>query len=141
MSALLVGCGAEEEETVFDEISRQPKRDEFVEVDLGSFVVPVPIVLESATERFEADNLMQIEFDLFAVVDPDYVDRLKHVSKRNQGRIRDRVIRVCRNTSRDALLESEWATLKAHILDAINPLLGGSGIKRLGASRIIKDEL
>ena len=138
---LAVGCGAKPNDTVFDEITRLPDREQLVEVQLGSFTVPVPIVLESATERFEADNLMQIEFDLFAVVDPDHVKKLEQVSRRNEGRIRDRVIRVCRNSTRDALIEAEWATLKAHLLDAINPLLGGVGVNRLGATKIVKDEL
>ena len=103
--------------------------------------MPVPIVLESATERFEPDNLIQIEFTLFAVVDPDRVSMVKRVRERNEGRIRNRVIRVCRNTPRDDLLEPELTTLKAHLLDDLQPLIGGPAVRRVGVRHVTLDEL
>lgn len=144
LAAMLVavcGCAEEKKSTVFDEISRMPLREELVELDLGHFFIPVPIVLESATERFEPDNLMQIEFTLFAVVDPDRLSMVKRVRERNEGRIRNRVIRVCRNTPRDDLLEPELSTLKAHLLDDLQPLIGGPAVRRVGVRHVTLDEL
>ena len=144
LAALLVtlcGCAEEEKSTVFDEISRMPLREKLVELEIGHFYVPVPIVLESATKRFEPDNLIQIEFTLFAVVDPDRLSMVKRVRERNEGRIRNRVIRVCRNTPRDDLLEPELTTLKAHLLDDLQPLIGGPAVRRVGVRQITLDEL
>ncbi|QDT70534.1 hypothetical protein MalM25_34820 [Planctomycetes bacterium MalM25] len=137
----LCGCGEKKQETVFDEISRMPTREELVEIEVGEFVVPVPIVLESATERFEPDNLIQLDFTLFAVIEPDRVAMVKRVRDRNDGRIRDRVIRVCRNTPRDDLLEPELTTLKAHLLDELQPLIGGPAVRRMGVHSVTLDEL
>ncbi|MEN0109839.1 MAG: hypothetical protein AAF805_03865 [Planctomycetota bacterium] len=140
-ACVLAGCSEAPKAFEMDEVTRLPDREELIEVDLGSFIVPVPVVLEQAIDRFEPDNLMQIEFDLFAVVEPSHVKKLERILERNGGRLRDRVIRVCRNTSRDDLIEAEWATLKAHLLDATQSLLGGPEVRRLGMSRIVKDEL
>ncbi|TWT96708.1 hypothetical protein Pla108_24820 [Botrimarina colliarenosi] len=140
-SVVVIGCGEGDAPTAFDNITRLPTREEFVEIEIGTFVVPVPMVLESATERFEPDNLMEVEIDLFVVVDPHEVRQVKKLTKRNEGRIRDRVISVCRNTTRDDLLEAQMATLKAHLLDAVQPLLGGPAVRRIGLRRVIIDEL
>lgn len=142
LALLLVGCGGEEEKaSVFDEISRMPTREEMVEIDLGNFVVPVPMILESATERFEPANLMEIEMRLVAIADPDEADQVERLKKRNEGRIRDRVIRVCRTTTRDDLTESQKVTLKAHLLDAIQPLLGGQSLRQVVVLPARVDEL
>ncbi|MEO0531467.1 MAG: flagellar basal body-associated FliL family protein [Planctomycetota bacterium] len=138
----LAGCAAEEEKpTIFDEIGHVPAKEASVELQLGSFIVPIPVVLESATERFVADNLMQVEIDLFAVVDPAEAEMVETLMDRNEGRLRDTVIRVCRSTTRDDLLDSQKATLKAHLLDAVQPLMGGEAVRRLGVRRVILDEL
>ncbi|MEO1497445.1 MAG: hypothetical protein AAFV43_09875 [Planctomycetota bacterium] len=136
-----VGCGAPEPEKLMDDISLLPAREELVEVPLGSYMVPVPVVLDDSADRFEADNLLQLDFDLVAIVEPDHKTRIERFKERHEGRLRDEVIRVCRNTARDDVLESEWATLKAHLLDATQPLLGGLGIRRLATPRIIKEPL
>lgn len=137
----LSGCGEAPTTNTFDEIARLPTREEYVEIEVGTFIVPVPLVLESATERFEPDNLMQVELDLFVVVDPQEVKQVNKLKKRNEGRIRDSVIRVCRNTTRDDLLEAQKSTLKAHLLDAVQPLLGGPAVRRVGLNRVVIDEL
>lgn len=136
------GCGeVEEQASLFEEIGHLPTGEQSVELSIGSFIVPVPVVLESATERFEPDNLMQVEIDLFAVVDPSKVESVKRHLVRHEGQLRDTVIRVCRSTTRDDLLDSQKATLKAHLLDAVQPLMGGEAVQRLGVRRVILDEL
>lgn len=138
--ALVCGCG-EEEKIVFDEISRLPVREEMVELEIGSFIIPIPVVLDDSAERFEADNLIQVEFDLFAVVAPRHSDQVNMLLEQREGRIRDMVIRVCRNTAPDDILEAEWGTLKAHLIDAIQPLLGGQVLRRLVVPTVQKEEL
>lgn len=119
-----------------------PTREELVEVTMGSFIVPVPVVLESAIERFEADNLIQVELELFAVVDPSESSQVELLLEQHKGRVRDRVIAVCRSTTRDDLLETQKSTLKAHLLDAVQPLIGGaSAVRRVGIKRVVIDEL
>jgi hypothetical protein len=140
-SLLLTGCFGEPPKRAFEEIARVPTREALVEVEIGSFVIPIPIVLQSETDRFEPDNLLQVEFGMFVVVDPKQAKQVKQLKKRNQGRIRDKVIRVCRNTPRDDLLDSQLSTLKAHLLDAVQPYLGGEAVRRVGLSRVILDEL
>lgn len=137
----LLGCGAEERQSVFNQISQLPAQEELVEVDLGHFIAPVPIVLESAVNRFEAANLMEVQFRLFAVVDPARRKLVEKFAARNEGRIRDTVITICRETPRDDLVEAQWSILKAHLLDAVQPLLGGQAVRRLGVTQVLKEEL
>ncbi len=128
---LLPGCGEKEGTNAFDEISRLPSQEKLVEIELGRFVVPVPLVLDSSTEQFELDNLLQLSFKLVVVVVPKHAANVESLMNRHAGQIRDKVIRVCRNTSRDDVLEAEWSTLKSHLLDAIQPLLGGTVVRRI----------
>lgn len=138
----LVGCSGGSSSSIFDEIAQMPSREELVEVSMGAFIIPIPVVLESAIERFEADNLMQIELELFAVVDPDEASQVELLLEQHKGRIRDSVIQVCRSTTRDDLLETQKATLKAHLLDAVQPMIGGTAaVRRIGIKRVIIDEL
>lgn len=141
MVLLVVGCGGEEKASVFDEISRMPTREEMVEIDLGNFIVPVPMILETATERFEPANLMEIEMRLVAIADPSEAAQVERLQERNTGRIRDAVIQVCRTTTRDDLTESQKVTLKAHLLDAVQPLLGGEAVRQVVVLPARVDEL
>lgn len=141
VASTVFGCAEKEADVLLDDISVLPAREELVEVPLGAFMIPVPVVLDEATPRLEADNLIQLDFDLVAVVEPDHKKRIERYLERHEGRVRDEVIRVCRNTARDDLMESEWSTLKAHLLDAVQPLLGGLGIRRLATPRIVKEPL
>ena len=141
VSVLLSGCFADPPKRAFEEIAALPSREELVEIEIGDFVVPIPLVLEPTDDRFEPDNLMQVEFGMFIVVEPKDVKQVKRLKRRNEGRIYDSVIRVCRNTARDDLLEAQKSTLKAHLLDAVQPYLGGDAVRRVGLNRVVLDEL
>lgn len=140
-TVLLAGCFGDPPKRAFEDIAALPSREAFVEIELGEFVVPIPIVLEPTDDHFQPDNLMQVAFGLFIVVEPKDVKLVKRLKKRNNGRIHDSVIRVCRNTARDDLLESQKSTLKAHLLDAVQPYLGGEAVRRIGLNRVTLDEL
>ncbi|QDV76185.1 hypothetical protein [Botrimarina mediterranea] len=137
----LSGCFADPPKRAFEDIAALPSREEFVEIELGDFVVPIPIILQPTDNAFRPDNLMQVEFGLFIVVEPRDEKLVKRLKDRNEGRIHDSVIRVCRNTARDDLLEAQKSTLKAHLLDAVQPYLGGEAVRRVGLNRVILDEL
>lgn len=141
LTTALVGCAEKESDPMLTEIGLLPARESLVEVPIGSFLLPVPIFFEDATTLLEVSNLIQLDFDLVAIVEPEHKSRVERYRDRHGGRLRDEVIRVCRNTSRDDLMESEWSTLKAHLLDATQPLLGGLGVRRLATPRIIKEPL
>lgn len=129
--AVVAGCAGEDDRNAFDEISRLPETEVLIEVPIGRFVIPVPVVLDDDADEIRAENLLQLTFELVAIVAPRHESLVKRLGERHEGRIRDKVIGVCRNTARDDLLESEWATLKAHLLDAMQPLLGGTIVRRL----------
>jgi hypothetical protein len=140
--AVLAGCGGGEKPKIeFDEISRLPRRERQVEVRIGRFAIPAPLTLNDARRDTVELHLLRLSFDLYAMVDPDDVKQVKKLKKANEGRMRERVIQVCRATSREDLFEPEWTTLKAHLLDAVQPMLGGTAIKRLSTTRIDKELL
>ena len=125
----------------FEELGSAPEQEEFVEVLLGSFMVPVPAVVESPDERPRKLNLVQFQFDLYALVQPDQQDELERLKSRHDGRIRDEVIRICRHTRVDDLSEPDLTTLKLHLLEATRPLLGGAMLRRLLVTNVLSNPL
>lgn len=131
------GCGGEARaRNEFDRIAAIPTGDELVEVELGAFVVPVPLALDPSTPGSERVNIVEIKVELFAVVEPSQRKQVKTLLKRHEGRIRDSVIRVCRNTTRDDLVEGQKSTLKTRLLDAVRPHLGGKVVRRVGLRHV-----
>ncbi|MGL4512226.1 MAG: hypothetical protein ACRCT8_03990 [Lacipirellulaceae bacterium] len=141
LCALVAGCGEAKKELVFDEISRLPQREQLVELRLGRFSIPAPLPLGDAQRDTIDLHTVRLDFDLVAIVDPSDAKRVKALRKANQGRMRERVIQVCRGSTREELFEPEWTTLKAHLLDAVQPMLGGMAVKRLATPYIAKDLL
>ncbi len=145
MALLLIpihaGCGNSAEPIAFDAISRLPTNEDLVEIKIGSFIVPIPLVLDDSDENFEVDNRVQINFDLVAVVDPKKQAKFEWLMKLHAGKVRNEVMRVCRNTSHVDIVEADWTTFKAHLLDAIQPYLGGPALRRLVMPRIVKELL
>ncbi|MEM6262966.1 MAG: hypothetical protein AAGI38_10695 [Bacteroidota bacterium] len=74
---------------------------------------------------------MQFRFELFALVDPSDAQKTTKLAERRQGKLRDEVIRVCRRTSIDELLDPELATLRSRLLDATQPLLESVALRRV----------
>lgn len=135
------GCSDSPSKSLFDESSHLPTGDKLVEIELGEFVVPVPITLNSAAVRFEKGNLMQIELSLFAVVEPKHIDTFRRRLEHNANRVRARVIEVCRSASREDLMEPLKTSLKTQLLDGLQPLLDGPTLRRVGIRRVEIDEL
>lgn len=138
----IAGCGGDAETANdFSDLVVLPDSEELEEIDLGRFLIPVPVVLDAEDGELRTTNLLQLDFELVGIVAPRDVSRVKRLQDRHAGKLRDQVIRVCRSTSRDEILESESATLKAHLLDALQPILGGSHLRGLVIPRWIVEPL
>ena len=138
---IMAGCGGGTEPISFEYIERLPTDKDLVEKSIGTFMVPVPLVLDNTTQDIEVDNRVQINFDLVAIIHPNEESNFDRLLERHAGKIRDEVMRVCRNTTPNDIVESDWTTLKAHLLDAIQPYLGGPALQQLIAPRIVKELL
>ena len=61
--------------------------------------------------------------------------------QRHEGKIRDRVIQVCRNARLEDLQEPELAKLKSHLVDAVQAELGTNSIRRLLIAEVVTQKL
>lgn len=128
---LLAGSGCGQAETSpFERFERLPTVEQLVTVDLGEYVVPVPVEPGEDASGVAATQL-QIEFFLHAAVLPEHVRSLRQNYERLEGRFRDNVIDVCRNTSVEDLLDPSLTTLKTHLADSMKPFLGDAQLERI----------
>jgi hypothetical protein len=121
----IAGCGSKSE-FQFDSLDLVPAQEELSEVSLGKYAIPIPMVEDRAGESARRRNSVQFDFELIVVVKRDHESRIADSWERHEGKIRDRVIRVCRNASLDDLEE-----LKAHLMDAVQAQLGNKEIRQL----------
>jgi flagellar basal body-associated protein FliL len=119
------GCSSKSQ-FQFDELDLVPAQEELTEFSLGKYAIPIPVVEVGPAESHNRRNLVQFDFELIAVVKRDQESRIADSWERHEGKIRDRVIRVCRNASLDDLEE-----LKAHLMDAVQAQLGDKEIRQL----------
>jgi Flagellar basal body-associated protein FliL len=125
----------------FDALDLTPAQDELSEFSLGHYSIPIPIVASDGSKDGESRNRLQLTFDLYALVAPSYESEIHESWERHEGNVRDNVIRVCRNASLEELQEPELATLKSHLIDAIQDQLGPKSIHRLLISEVATREL
>ena len=135
-----VGCGSATE-FEFDKFDLTPVQEELAEFSLGEYRIPIPIVNYQADNQPIQRNRFQLEFELFALVSPDEKSQITEAWENHQGKIRDRVIRICRNSSLEELQEPELATLKGHLLDALAPQLGANEVRQLLITEIVSQEI
>jgi hypothetical protein len=135
----LTGCGGRPAYE-FDDLDLTPAQDELTEFSLGHYEVPVPIERGFGPGTVSR-NRIELSFDLHALVNRDYESQLADLWKRHEGKIRDAIIRVCRNASLDDLQEPELATLKSHLSDAVQAQIGPRGIRRLMMTEIRTREI
>jgi hypothetical protein len=119
------GCGSKSEFR-FDELDLVPAHEELTEVSLGKYAVPIPVHAAGPDQSLAPRNLVQFDFELIAVVKRDQKSRVADSWDRHEGKIRDRVIRVCRNASLDDMEE-----LRARLMDAVQDQLGDKEIRQL----------
>ena len=135
-----VGCGSGPT-FEFDELDMVPGREELTEVALGEYQIPIPVIEYRADDRMTRRNRFQFDFKLFALVPARDRWQVEDAWARHEGKIRDRVIRVCRNTPLDDLQERQLASLKAELINWLGPQLGEGSIRQLMITEIVSQEI
>jgi hypothetical protein len=125
----------------FDELDIVPVQEELTEFSLGEYRIPIPVIKQLADKQPIHRNSFQLEFELFALVSPHEKSQITDAWDRHEGKIRDRVIRICRNSSLEELQEPELATLKGRLLDALGPQLGANEVRQLLITEIVSHEI
>jgi hypothetical protein len=133
------GCGSPPA-FQFDEldVSRANTLNEF---SLGEYQIPVPIAKDRTNDRAPRRNRLRFDFELYALVPPAQGSIMADNWQRHEGKIRDRIIRICRNATLDDLQEPELATLKARLMDALQAELGEREVRRLLMTEVVSREL
>lgn len=121
----LPGCGGSDPEVALEELEVVPLAEQLSELDLGSFVIPVPLTEHDSLEPVR-ENHLEMKFGLHALVTPKQLQDSEDLRELRAGELRDRVIRVCRNTALHELQDPDFSTFKLRLLDAIQPLFEGS---------------
>lgn len=127
--AMSVGCGSKKT-SPFERFERLPTIAELVTVDLGEYHIPVPVEPTAESSPNSATQV-QIEFRLHAAVLPKHEATMISNFQRLEGRLRDRVIHVCRHATAQELLDPELSTLKTELSDSLKPFIGNARIERL----------
>ena len=140
LGATLAGCSSPSPYE-FDSMDLSPTQDELIEFSLGKYSIPIPIVRPYEEKDKPRFNRIEFGFELYALIPLDYEKELTDSWSRHEGKVRDRVIRVCRAASLEELQEPELATLKSHLTDAVQSQLGRSGIRRLLIAEVRQREL
>jgi hypothetical protein len=134
-----IGCGSQPA-FEFDELDLVAAEEELEEFSLGDYTIPIPAAEKGAAAGASKQNRIQMDFELFALVSPHDKSKLSHAWERHEGMIRDRVIRVCRNSSLEVLHEPELGTLKAKLMDALAAHLG-EDIHQLLITEVVTHEI
>lgn len=113
-----------------------PERAELTEFSLGKYAIPIPVSDGGPGSTQNRRNGIQFDFELIAVVQREHESEIADSWERHRGKIRDRVIRVCRNASLTDLEE-----LKAHLMDAVQAQLGDKEIRQLVIAEVKSREL
>jgi flagellar basal body-associated protein FliL len=135
-----VGCGSPPT-FEFDTQDLSPTQEEMSEFSLGKYTIPIPIEERHADKAPQRANRFQLDFKLHALVSRQQETHLADAWEHHSGKVRDRVIRVCRNASVDELQEPELETLKAHLMDAVQAQLGDHGIRQLLITEVVSEPL
>jgi flagellar basal body-associated protein FliL len=112
-----------------------------MELSLGKYTVPIPMLVNPAGKRPAQYNRFQFDFQLFALVSEQEKSQVEEAWKRHEGKIRDRVIQICRNASIEELQEPELAMLKAKLMDALSPQLGNDDVQRLLITEVVSQPI
>ena len=129
VALMSTGCGGEPS-TRFAHLELLPPEEELFEFPFGKFAIPIPAVKDE-DGKLPRTNRLHLEFSLHAVISPADEAYLADTWQHHEGRIRDRLIHVCRNASYEDLGEPGLITLKARMLDSVQPLIGPDRVRRL----------
>ena len=134
------GCG-KESSFQYDALDLAPPQEELSEFSLGQYSIPIPVADDQESGSSRHGNRFQLDFELHALVAPEKKSEIADNWSRHEGKIRDRVIRVCRNATVDELQEPELSTLKAHLMDALAAQVGEKGVRQLLITEVVSQKL
>ncbi|MEX2307640.1 MAG: flagellar basal body-associated FliL family protein [Pirellulales bacterium] len=134
------GCGSRSA-FEFDALDMAPSQEELTEFSLGEYKIPIPIGEDRGRNKLAYRHRVQFDFELHALVSPTEMSHVADAWGRHEGKIRDQVIRVCRNATVDELQEPELATLKARLMDALASQIGEKEVQQLLISDVVSQEL
>jgi hypothetical protein len=140
LGCLASGCGTHSTYE-FDALDLAPPQEELSEFPLGEYRIPIPVAEVGGTSAPKHRNGFQLDFQLYALVTPDNRSQVADAWGRHEGKIRDHVIRVCRNASVDELREPELSTLKARLIDALAAQMGKNDLRQLLITDVVSQEL
>lgn len=135
----LVGCGSPPT-FQFDELD-VARANTLSEFSLGSYQIPVPITKDRSNDHAPRRNRLRFDFELYALVAPGQSSVMADNWQRHEGKIRDRIMQICRNATLDDLQEPELATLKARLMDALQAELGEREVRRLMMTEVVSRKL
>ncbi len=136
----LGGCGSHAT-FEFEGLDIAPAEEELTEFPLGEYKIPIPIADQRAPDQLAHRNRLQLEFELYALVSPAEKSQVVDAWDRHEGKIRDRVIRVCRQASLDELQEPELSSLKARLIDSLAGPMGEKELRQLLITDVVSQEL
>jgi hypothetical protein len=137
----LAGGCTKESSFEYDTLDLAPDREELSEFSLGEYSIPIPVAEERRKGGFQHRTRFQFAFQLHALVAPEKKSEIADSWSRHEGKIRDHVIRVCRNASVEALHEPELLTLKAQLMDALAAHVGERGLRQLLITEVVSQKL
>ncbi len=138
---LLLGCGGSEQvpfEAYLHELDGEASLVSADELLLGQYdiasALPVPESLFAEDDQEPEPLWVQIKFQLYAIVPPNEKQAVVAACERHRGMLDDTVVTVCRESTKEELDDSRWATLKSRLLDQIRPILGEERVRQLAFS-------
>jgi flagellar basal body-associated protein FliL len=134
------GCGSHPT-FEFDALDLAPPQEELSEFLLGQYSIPIPVIVGGGANERARQNRYQLDFELYALVRPEHKSNIADEWARHEGKIRDHVIRVCRNASVEELQEPELSTLKARLMDALAAQVGEKDLRQLLITEVVSQAL
>ena len=138
--SMIGGCGSRPA-FEFDALDLAPPQEELTEFSLGEYCIPIPVAEDRGEKQLAYRHRFQFDFELHALVSPAEQAQVADAWSRHEGKIRDQVIRVCRNATVDELQEPELATLKARLMDALASQMGEKQVRQLLFTEVMSQEL
>jgi hypothetical protein len=136
----VLGCGSRRT-FEYDAIDLLPAQEELTEFPLGEYHIPIPVAEDRGQEKTSYRHRFEFDFALHALISPSAESQMADTWARHEGKIRDQVIRVCRNATVDELQEPELDTLKARLMDALVSQMGGQEMRQLLFTEVVSQEL
>jgi hypothetical protein len=136
----LAGCRSRSD-FEFDALDLAPPQEELAELSLGKYRIPIPVPEDRGAKQLSYRHRFQFDFELHALVSPAEQSQVADAWSRHEGKIRDQIIRVCRNATVDELQEPELTTLKARLMDALASHLGDKEVQQLLFTEVISQEI